>query len=257
MFWSDNLEKIYWECVGICDRWGFPPLISGIEPRYKRIIGEIEFALESYNLQHEFKILILEKLIIYIERCSKTHWREFDDKEWALDHEEDLSKNKAIIKLASSQMVCEINDFIEELNEQELDNINYQKIEPQNPSFDTSESELVITKINVPHKIVLLYELGIFQLLLEKNRKNSGNIKDLAKIIGYVIGEINTNYIYSFLSIPDLNPMISNYTNAAKDSPFTGPSIKKMKAILLDCSIEIEKDYPEKAQSRNIKHNKK
>ena len=87
--------------------------------------------------------------------------------------------------------------------------------------------------------------------------RNSGSIKDLARIIGYVLGENNTNYIYSLLSNPELDPFKSNYSNPAKDNPFTGPSIKKMRSILLDCSIEIEKEYPEKPPSRIINHNKK
>ena len=82
-------------------------------------------------------------------------------------------------------------------------------------------------------------------------------MKDLAKIISYVIDEDNENYIYSLLSIRDLNPLASLYKNPAKDNPFTGPSIKKMKAIIADCNIQIENEYPEKAPSRNIKHKKK
>ncbi len=255
MSWNERLEGIYWNLVGISDRWGFPPLLSGIEPNYNRIIGEIDTYLDSYNLQTDFKIFILEKLRSYFVGCSKTHWRELRS-DWYLDHEDQINKNKKIIELSSSKMVEFLDEFILEL-EEELKENNFSSVSNVENEINENILENEVINVKVPHKVVLLYELGIYQILKDRIMKNSSNIKDLAKIISYVIGEGNVNYIYSFLSNPELDPINSNYTNPAKDSPFTGPSVKKMKSILNDCSIEIEREYPEKPSSKNIKHNKK
>ena len=156
------------------------------------------------------------------------------------------------------------NDEFEENPEIELLNLLLDTLSINNTSRKIEDLKeqpkplvIGIKDVKVPHKLVLLYELGIYQLLNERIIKNSGSMKDLAKIIHYVIDEENEDYIYSLLSIRDLNPLTAQYNDPTRDSPFTGPSIKKMKEIIADCNIQIEREYPVKAPSRNIKHKKK
>ena len=174
---------------------------------------------------------------------------------------------KKIIDIKMSSRIYHLdrrNTEFEENPEIELLNLLLETLPINNTSREIEDLKekpnpivIGIKDVKVPHKLVLLYELGIYQLLDARITKNSGSMKDLAKIISYVIDEDNENYIYSLLSIRDLNPLASLYKNPAKDNPFTGPSIKKMKAIIADCNIQIENEYPEKAPSRNIKHKKK
>lgn len=97
----------------------------------------------------------------------------------------------------------------------------------------------------VPAKLVLLYELDLYKTLLNRVKENRNVKKDLARIIGHVIGETNVDYIYSFLNIEILDPFAKQYNNPLKDSPFTEEAILEMKRIMLQCNLRIVKDYPE------------
>lgn len=97
----------------------------------------------------------------------------------------------------------------------------------------------------VPAKLVLLYELDLYKTLLNRVKENRNVKKDLARIIGHVIGETNVDYIYSFLNIEILDPFAKQYNNPLKDSPFTEEAILEMKRIMLQCNLRIVKEYPE------------
>ena len=178
-----------------------------------------------------------------------------------------LKKHKANCILEKANSKLERKSRHPKLNENDLvieyldAKINYLETLKSEETEDLKEQPkplvIGIKDVKVPHKLVLLYELGIYQLLNERIIKNSGSMKDLAKIIHYVIDEENEDYIYSLLSIRDLNPLTAQYNDPTRDNPFTGPSIKKMKEIIADCNIQIEREYPAKAPSRNIKHKKK
>ncbi len=99
-------------------------------------------------------------------------------------------------------------------------------------------------------KIVLLYELGVFELLKKRIEESvlGYSRMNLARLIGHVIGVENFNYINDYLTFPDLDPFCKNYSNPKKDNPFTGPAVKEMKRILRECNLEPIKEYKEKTK---------
>lgn len=114
---------------------------------------------------------------------------------------------------------------------------------------------------SVTSKIVLLYELGIYEVLKKRIDSNSNNtIMDLARIIGYVIGngdKKTMTYIYSLLSNSNLDPLNNNYHDESRDNPFTQTAIKEMKRILHDCNLQSVKEYPKKIKRIHKDQNKK
>ncbi len=110
---------------------------------------------------------------------------------------------------------------------------------------------------SLPAKIVLLYELGIYDILKQRIKENNLPRTDLAKLISYVINEKSANYVYSYLSNTDLDPFNNNYHDEAKDNPFTHTAIKAMTRILLDCNLKVEKGYPTKIKPNRKERDKK
>ena len=83
----------------------------------------------------------------------------------------------------------------------------------------------------IPSQLVLLKVLGIFDLLSEKLK---GDKSKLSKLIGVIINHSNHETIDRYLthiSSPKIN---------AKNTPYTKPTIKKVKRILGDLDIDFD-----------------
>ena len=151
-----------------------------------------------------------------------------------------------------------INDFLEKLRpipelpiDKDASSISEENIKPVN----IEEIEQLANSL--PAKIVLLYELGIYDILKQRIKENNLPRTDLAKLISYVINEKSANYVYSYLSNTDLDPFNNNYHDEAKDNPFTHTAIKAMTRILLDCNLKVEKGYPTKIKPNRKERDKK
>lgn len=110
------------------------------------------------------------------------------------------------------------------------------------------EPEMADEDPSIPSKIVLLHDLGIYDLLRFKIDQNDKTKTSLAKLISYVIGEKKYESVLSYLDIVELNPSLE-YPNPKK-SPFTHTAVKKMKAMLSNCNLMPTKEYPDKSKSK-------
>ncbi|MFZ1513955.1 MAG: hypothetical protein WAT21_01055 [Saprospiraceae bacterium] len=133
--------------------------------------------------------------------------------------------------------------------EAEGDNSNQ---DTQSQSMPQNESILEPLKIEdikqlakgVPAKLVLLYELKIYELLKNRIDKKGYVRTDMARLIGHVIGVNNIKYINDFLTDPDMSPFYKLYSDPQRDNPFTKTAIKEMKRILRECNLDPIREYP-------------
>lgn len=129
-----------------------------------------------------------------------------------------------------------INNGTEEDKQLELNNdIGKEEIEP---------NKISVLANGIPAKLVLLYELDLYEVIKERATENNSSRKDKARIISYIINETNADNVNDYLSM-DLNPFYTNYNDQRRDNPFSSASIKEMKRILRDCNWEPKKEYPE------------
>lgn len=102
----------------------------------------------------------------------------------------------------------------------------------------------------LPAKLVLLHELGIYDVLKKRLDETVYNRENMARLIGYVIGSDKVKYISDFLTDPNMSPSYTLYSDPLKDNPYTGPAIKEMKRILRECNLEPKGEYIEKKKSK-------
>ncbi len=207
--------------------------------------AELYEEIESFNLKLRFEIKVLLEFHFSTDKLSNLYTTKNIQKEEFIDFVEIIEKNRETYDENIENIKYYILDLMDE-----IEAINEIK-EPilHNPDLGIFEDDILDTgDPSIPSKIVLLHDLGIYDLLRSKIDQNDKTKTSLAKLISYVIGEKKYESVLSYLDIVELNPSLE-YQNPKK-SPFTHTAVKKMKAMLSNCNLMPSKEYPDKNKSK-------
>ena len=103
---------------------------------------------------------------------------------------------------------------------------------------EDDQAENIKTLNSISSKLVLLKELGVYDLLETRIKENTKSKTDLEKLVSYIIGENNPQSVGRYF-----HNMEIDQKPGGKYSPYTKKAIKEMERVMRDCNIKILGDY--------------
>ncbi|MBK6825079.1 MAG: hypothetical protein IPG87_19670 [Saprospiraceae bacterium] len=100
---------------------------------------------------------------------------------------------------------------------------------------EDDQAENIKTLDSISSKLVLLKELGVYDLLNSRIGENTKSKTDLEKLIAYIIGENNPQSVGRYF-----HNMVIDQKPGGKYSPYTKKAIKEMERVMRDCNIKIK-----------------
>ncbi|MBK9961680.1 MAG: hypothetical protein IPP06_10240 [Saprospiraceae bacterium] len=105
-------------------------------------------------------------------------------------------------------------------------------------NIEGNDLENIKTLDSISSKLVLLNELGVYDLLEKRINENTKSKTDLEKLVSYIIGEKNPQSVGRYF-----HNMEIDQKPGGKYSPDTKKAIKEMERVMRDCNIKILGDY--------------
>jgi hypothetical protein len=102
----------------------------------------------------------------------------------------------------------------------------------------SQDDENIETLNSISSKLVLLKELGVYDLLISRINENTKSKTDLEKLIAYIIGHDNPGSVGRYFPHMGIDSKPET-----KRTPYTKAAIKEMERIMRDCNIKILGDY--------------
>jgi len=189
-----------------------------------RLIGmetleEIDTKLNAIE-EPQLKILFLEKKI-----AERIHDEAIVDLECGFMFEIDsyVRQYNPLLKVLSGKLELLKKDYALITKAQNIEGNDLENIETLN---------------SISSKLVLLNELGVYDLLKNRIDENTKSKTDLEKLIAYIIGHDNPGSVGRYF--PHMGMELKPKT---KRTPYTKAAIKEMERIMRDCNIKILGDY--------------
>lgn len=221
-------------------------LVLALEILDLKTLKANQFQIDFYN---EIKMISLQSRAKAMSHIQKT----------ISEAKESIIKSKLSTSIIASLEKEEWEKrlvFLLEIKDQIAELLELDKMKEIEVNVEPIEKIDKLAK-SVPAKLVLLYELGLYEVLKKRIDEKGYNRMDMARLIGYVIGVDNVKYINDFLTDANLSPNYKNYADPDKDNPYTNPAIKEMKRILRECNLEPKGEYIGKRKLKTNLLNKK